>query len=163
MRPKYHHWSNVMPNGLLCYRIMNGKQNSYIKVVKESTLPILKLNFPDKKSFQRCNYIFDFSVEKLKSSLAAVILLRVHLLWYRARLFLIINIFILLFFLITWSKVWKNFLLSQTSLPYVKMEKESSLMFCFIWKTSWSWWTHLWVRLFDKKKQIILKIPADNG
>ena len=51
-------WAMLMPNGFLSYRIMNGKQNSesYIKIIKESALPILKLNYPDMKTFQQDNF-----------------------------------------------------------------------------------------------------------
>lgn len=50
-------WAMLLPNGLLSYRIMNGKQNSesYIQIIRESALPILKLNYSHKMTFQQDN------------------------------------------------------------------------------------------------------------
>lgn len=50
-------WAMVMPNGLMSFRFMNGKQKAddYIKIIKEVVIPISKLNFGNKVIYQHDN------------------------------------------------------------------------------------------------------------
>ena len=50
-------WAMVLPNGILAYEVMEGKQNSdtYIKILKEKAFKIIKLNFKEKMIFQQDN------------------------------------------------------------------------------------------------------------
>ena len=50
-------WAMLLPNGLLSYEIMVGKQNSskYIEIIKNKAIPIIKLNYQDKVIFQQDN------------------------------------------------------------------------------------------------------------
>lgn len=50
-------WGMLLPNGILSYRIMKGKQNSlkYVEIMKKSALPILKCNMKSKFIFQQDN------------------------------------------------------------------------------------------------------------
>lgn len=50
-------WAMIMPNGLLSYNIMKGKQNSatYVDILKSRALPIMKLNMDGKIIFQQDN------------------------------------------------------------------------------------------------------------
>ena len=50
-------WAMLMPNGLLSYRILEGKQNSskYINVLTMSAIPIMKLNYCSIPTFQHDN------------------------------------------------------------------------------------------------------------
>lgn len=50
-------WMMMMPNGLLSHRVIEGKFNSekYIKILKECTVPIIKLNYGEDFYFQQDN------------------------------------------------------------------------------------------------------------
>lgn len=50
-------WAMILPNGLLSYRIMEGKQNSlkYIRIIRESAIPIINLNYESRLTFQHDN------------------------------------------------------------------------------------------------------------
>ena len=50
-------WGMILPNGLLSFRLMQGNQNSesYIKIIAESALPIIKLNMKQDFIFQQDN------------------------------------------------------------------------------------------------------------
>ena len=50
-------WAMVMPNGLLSYKIMKGRQKSenYIRVLENNAIPIIKLNYKDEFTFQQDN------------------------------------------------------------------------------------------------------------
>lgn len=50
-------WGMLMPNGLLSYRIMKGRQTSveYVKILQDSMLPIMKLNYQNCLTFQQDN------------------------------------------------------------------------------------------------------------
>ena len=47
-------WAMILPNGLLSYEILTGKQKSsnYIDIIKNKALPIMKINMKDKFVFQ---------------------------------------------------------------------------------------------------------------
>ena len=47
----------ILPNGLLFYEILTGKQKSsnYIDIIKNKALPIMKINMKDKFVFQQDN------------------------------------------------------------------------------------------------------------
>ena len=55
--PKLMIWGMILPNGLLTYRIMRGKQKSmdYVEIMKNSMLPIMKMNYPPGILFQQDN------------------------------------------------------------------------------------------------------------
>lgn len=50
-------WIMVLPNGLLCHKIIRGlfNSNDYMKLLKDVTVPIAKLNFGDDFYFQEDN------------------------------------------------------------------------------------------------------------
>lgn len=50
-------WAMLLPNGLLSYEIMTGKQDSskYIEIIKNKAIPIMKLNYSEKLIFQQDN------------------------------------------------------------------------------------------------------------
>lgn len=50
-------WAMIMPNGLLSYKIMMGKQNSqkYISILENYALPIIRLNYEKDVIFQQDN------------------------------------------------------------------------------------------------------------
>lgn len=50
-------WAMLMPNGLISYRIMRGRQNSekYVRILQESMIPIMKMNYEDNIIFQQDN------------------------------------------------------------------------------------------------------------
>ena len=50
-------WAMIMPNGLLSYEIMIGKQKSsnYIAIIRNKALPIIRLNVKDDFVFQQDN------------------------------------------------------------------------------------------------------------
>lgn len=50
-------WAMLLPNGLLSYCIMKGKQNSaeYIKIIENKAIKIIKINFKEKVIFQQDN------------------------------------------------------------------------------------------------------------
>lgn len=55
--PRLMVWAMLLPNGLLSYAIMRGRQNSesYIEVLKKSAIQIIKLNYKEKMTFQQDN------------------------------------------------------------------------------------------------------------
>jgi len=61
-------WAMVMPNGLLSYEIMKGKQKSanYVNLIKSKALPIIKLNRKDDFLFQQDNCPIHVSKESMK-------------------------------------------------------------------------------------------------
>jgi len=61
-------WATVMPNGLLPYEIMTGKQKSknYIHIIKTKALPIIKVNIKDNFMFQQDNCTIHKSKEALE-------------------------------------------------------------------------------------------------
>lgn len=61
-------WAIILPNGLLSYRIMQGKQNSskYIKIIRESAIPIINLNYESGLTFQHDNAPIHVSRETKK-------------------------------------------------------------------------------------------------
>ena len=60
-------WAMILPNGLLSYEILTGKQKSsnYIDIIKNKALPIMKINMKDKFVFQQDNS----SIHKSKESM----------------------------------------------------------------------------------------------
>ena len=50
-------WAMVMPNGLISHHFIRGKfkASDYLNLLKEKVIPMLKLNFGDKYSFQEDN------------------------------------------------------------------------------------------------------------
>lgn len=50
-------WGMLLPNGLLSYRLMIGKQNAqkYISILQSSAIPIMKINFKEAFIFQQDN------------------------------------------------------------------------------------------------------------
>lgn len=50
-------WGMTLPNGLLSYEIMRGKQNSanYINILKTKAIPIIQLNYNERMTFQQDN------------------------------------------------------------------------------------------------------------
>ena len=50
-------WGMLLPNGLLSYRLMIGKQNAqkYISILQSSVIPIMKINFKEAFIFQQDN------------------------------------------------------------------------------------------------------------
>ena len=60
-------WAMLMPNGLLSYEILTGRQRSanYIHIIKTKALPIIKLNIKENFIFQQDNCPIHISKESL--------------------------------------------------------------------------------------------------
>jgi len=61
-------WAMIMPNGLLSYEIMKGRQKSsnYVNLIKSKALPIIKLNAKQDFLFQQDNCPIHVSKESLQ-------------------------------------------------------------------------------------------------
>ena len=58
----------ILPNGLLSYEILTGKQKSsnYIDIIKNKALAIMKINMKDKFVFQQDNSLIHKSKESME-------------------------------------------------------------------------------------------------
>lgn len=61
-------WAMILPNGLLSYSIMKGKQNSdkYIAIIQNKAMKIIQLNYKEKMIFQQDNCPIHMSRSSMK-------------------------------------------------------------------------------------------------